>query len=312
MATFDKPALPHKKLLELMESRGLICPDRNRILRHLKNVSYYRFSEYASSFYQNPKSENPVFRPNTTYEEIWQLYLFDRKLRLLTLDAIERIEVSARSILSDCMSLADDSMPPGTLPYGPHWFMNEEFYHDKKYCPTFCSEIEKETGKNNPDRRIPSISRYYSQYDEPSLPPSWMVMEALSMGKWTLALSKLIGAAQKKVASQYSLPSVLLISWLGSLAWTRNVAAHQGRLWNRHVKRPPRVPKPVGLYCPDFSHNASTYYATACVCFCLLKRIVTKSTWADRLQSLFVEFPSVDKTLMGFPENWKSDSFWKA
>ena len=52
MAKFDKPALPHEKLLELMESRGLICPDRNRILRHLKNVSYYRFSEYASSFYQ--------------------------------------------------------------------------------------------------------------------------------------------------------------------------------------------------------------------------------------------------------------------
>lgn len=261
-------------------------------------MSYYRFSEYASSFYQNPKSENPIFRPNTSYEEIWRLDLFDRKLRLLTLDVIERIEVSARSILSDCMSLDDDSMSQGSLSYGPHWFMNEEFYHDKKYCPTFCSEIEKETGKNNPDQRIPSISRYYSQYDEPALPPSWMVMEALSMGKRTLALSKLTGTAPKKVASQYGLPPVLLISWLGSLAWTRNVVAHQGRLWNRYIKRPPRVPKPVGLYCPDFSHNASTYYATVCVCFCLLKRIVTKSTWADQLQNLFVEFSSVNKTLM--------------
>ena len=76
----------------------------------------------------------------------YQLVFLDRKLRLLTLDAIERIEVSARSILSDCMSLDDDSMSQGSLPYGPHWFMNEEFYHDKKYCPTFCSEIEKETG----------------------------------------------------------------------------------------------------------------------------------------------------------------------
>ena len=131
------------------------------------------------------------------------------------------------------------------------------------------------------------------------------------MGKWTLAMSKLTGEAQKKVAKEYGLPSVLLVSWLGSLAWTRNVAAHQGRLWNRHIKRAPRVPKPAGLYCPDFNHKASTYYATACICFCFLKKIVSRSTWAERLQELFTEFPSVDKKLMGFPENWAQDSFWK-
>lgn len=311
MAKFDKQALPHDKLLALMESRGLICSDKERILRHLKNVSYYRFSEYASSFYQNAKSENPVFIPNTTYEEIWNLYLFDRKLRLLTLDAIERIEVSARSVFSDCMSLDIGGQSQGKLPCGPHWFMNDEFFHDKNYCATFCDEIAKETGKNNPDRRTPSISRYYTQYDDPTLPPTWMVMESLSMGKWTLAMSKLTDEAQKKVAREYGLPSVLLVSWLGSLAWTRNVAAHQGRLWNRHIKRAPRVPKPAGLYCPDFNHKASTYYATACICFYFLKQIVSRSTWADRLQMLFEQFPTVDKKLMGFPEGWNNDSFWK-
>ena len=36
------------------------------------------------------------FVPGTTLEQVWEHYLFDRQLRLLFMDAIERIEISLR------------------------------------------------------------------------------------------------------------------------------------------------------------------------------------------------------------------------
>ncbi len=38
-----------------------------------------------------------IFQPGTRFSDVLNLYVFDRELRLLVLDAIERVEVSARS-----------------------------------------------------------------------------------------------------------------------------------------------------------------------------------------------------------------------
>ena len=62
----------------------------------LQHISYYRLSAYWLPF-ENPKGQaGPRFRPGTTFEDVMALYDFDRRLRLLVLDAIERIEVAVR------------------------------------------------------------------------------------------------------------------------------------------------------------------------------------------------------------------------
>jgi hypothetical protein len=47
------------------------------------------------------------------------------------------------------------------------------------------------------------------------------------------------------------------------------------------------------------------------ICKWSLDRVAKQSRWADRLQSLLLEFPAVPLTSMGFPPNWTDCPIWK-
>lgn len=61
-------------------------------------LRYYRLSAYMLPYKQ---SENGIildtFRDGITWEMIYNLYVFDRKLRILVFDAIERLEIAIRT-----------------------------------------------------------------------------------------------------------------------------------------------------------------------------------------------------------------------
>lgn len=84
MEVFNKPPLTYEKQVELLLSRGLIVTDRKRAERYLANISYYRLSAYMLPY---KKKENGIiidaFKEGTTWDDIYDLYVFDRKLRLL-------------------------------------------------------------------------------------------------------------------------------------------------------------------------------------------------------------------------------------
>lgn len=64
-----------------------------KLSAYLQQISYYRLSAYFLP-YQKTKD---VFDDNTTFEKIIHTYAFDRELRLLIFDCIERIEVAIRT-----------------------------------------------------------------------------------------------------------------------------------------------------------------------------------------------------------------------
>jgi abortive infection bacteriophage resistance protein len=92
---YSKPALTFEQQADQLLGRGLIA-DRDELIARLKAVNYYRLSGYLYPFRQLP-SEN--FAPGTNLTVVWRRYTFDRRLRLILLDAIERIEVAVRTRL---------------------------------------------------------------------------------------------------------------------------------------------------------------------------------------------------------------------
>ena len=92
---FNKSHLSLEQQLTLLEERGLIVSDREQAKHYLGHLNYYRLSGYWFPFKQSPTTDR--FRPNTSFEDILNLYIFDREFRLLVIDAMERIEVSVRS-----------------------------------------------------------------------------------------------------------------------------------------------------------------------------------------------------------------------
>ena len=289
---FTKPPAATDDLISLLQGRGLIISDVNRAKRHLTRIGYYRFMGYGKHFFD---SASQCFNANTHYDDIWNAHKFDRKLRLLTLDAIERIEVAMRTMMSNEMCMA----------HGAHWFMDNNLFSKSTDAAAFRHSLTTEYQKG----RHEIMHHYKNKYSSPTLPPSWMIMECIPMGTWSKALGALRQREKRRIANAFGINYVSFVSWASSLTWTRNVCAHHGILWNRTIKRPPKTPPPNMGY-PSLNQKIGLYFATATISYGLLKCIVTNSTWSQRLANLFDEFPTVDKRYMGFEDNWKDSSFW--
>ncbi|WP_298219730.1 Abi family protein [Halothiobacillus sp.] len=100
-----KPWLSFADQLQRLRDRGLVVENKAAALDYLERIGYYRLSGYRYPLRGMDKAasntlEKPVradtFEPGSRFEDVVRLYVFDKKLRLLALDALERIEMAIR------------------------------------------------------------------------------------------------------------------------------------------------------------------------------------------------------------------------
>ena len=240
------------------------------------------------------------FLDGVSFEDVLDLYVFDRKLRLAVMDAVERIEVAFRAQFSQTMSEQ----------HGPHWFMDAAHFQPGYDHAGFIARIKKDIGHDNAKAamRQTFIKHYYDKYGDPELPPSWMIFEVLSFGTVSLAFKHLTRQNQKPVAKPFGLAGEVLASWLHALSYLRNLAAHHQRLWNRTYTIKPIQAK---WYAAELQHT-SRFYAQAVMTEVLLKVVSPDTRWGQRLADLLAEHPKVDARRLGFPDDWRQRPLWQA
>jgi len=293
MKEFRKPALPISDQIILLRSRGLTIPDSSRTERYLKTIGYYRLSAYYIPF----QKHKDIFDSGTTFDHILDLYIADRKLRILVMDALERIEISARTSISNVMSEQ----------LGPHWYLDARHFSPRFNHETFIRNVETCTGYNRTSRRNTACSHYFETYASPSLPPSWMVIEVLPLGTWSKLYEAIREAGlRKKIAKPFDIYFKHLSSWLHALTLIRNNVAHHGRFWNHSF--PPRAKNP-SRYTHTGINPTSPYFSLALV-QTMLKRIAPGSSWSRRLADLLSTWPLDIHRHMRVPQNWQDLSFW--
>lgn len=118
---YDKPPMTLDELVQRLMERGLLVPDQPRARRYLRHIGYYRLSPYAIPF-QHEGPEH-LFRPGVSFDDLLGLYVFDRSLRLLVMDALERIEVAVRAALTDHMATSTDDA---------HWYADARHFRDRR------------------------------------------------------------------------------------------------------------------------------------------------------------------------------------
>ena len=106
----------------MLEARGLTVDDSVDAIRKLSECHYYRLLAYRFPFLEVGSTD--IFRAGTRFCDIWNLYVFDRKLRLLLMNAIERLEVSLRSRWAYVLSLE----------YGTLAYENAEIHQNKIFA----------------------------------------------------------------------------------------------------------------------------------------------------------------------------------
>lgn len=306
--TYCKPALTLDEQIDLLTSRGLIIPDRDKARHYLRYIGYYRLSGYFLTFQQNSPEVKPhTFKEGITFRDILDIYILDRELRLLVMDAIERIEVAFRACISNTMSEN----------HGPHWFMDPCHFVPRFKHAELLDKIKRETchashaagsePKNHPRREL-FIQHYYETYCHPELPPSWMVVEVMSLGTLSTIFASLISRdMQKEICRSFRINHLVMESWLHTLTYLRNLCAHHARLWNRQFSIKPLV---MRAYEQQLRRN-HTFCAQAAMLYVLMYIIADGSKWQHRLADLLKKYPAIDIGAMGFKPDWQEDPFWR-
>jgi len=297
---FNKPPLNIEEKNDLLEKRWLIFENKEESKHDIQHIWYFRMTWYFK-FFQN--KETNEFIVWTTFKQVIDLYVFDRKLRLLTLDAIEKIEVSLKANISDYMS-------------EKHWV----FWYLDKNLFSLEREGNKEIYKNF-IKKVKNIQKqekgifvkeFFKKYDENFL-SSWMLFEELTIWSISTIFNILKSEYCKEISLNYGVYYVDLRKWLNLLVQVRNISAHHSRLWNNDYKMRPRIQDVIfkNKFLLEENWNkkevASNYYNTSLIINFLLKHINKHLWWLDDLEGLFKQYEWVPKKKMWFSKKWRID-----
>lgn len=315
MRTYKKKPLLYTQQIDLYKSRGLTIDDEQKAERYLNEISYYRLSAYALPF----QKVKDTYDEGTTFQNILDLYLFDRELRLLVFDAIERIEIAIRAQM--IYTLAHKYKDA-------HWQDNAALFNAPSTNPRTGKTIDiyadtQDIIFRHLNAKHPEvfIKHYKTEYNNPQNPPSWMSIELLTVGELSRLYTALKQNADRQAIAQFfNLHYTAFTSWLHTLVYVRNLCAHHSRLWNREFAIKPEVLiKPqLDWIQPAFNSNNHRTFYFLCILKYLLQAANPTNHLKGKLEALFSKYPTTPIQFMGIPTNksgelikWYEEPLWK-
>jgi abortive infection bacteriophage resistance protein len=313
-----KPWLSFVDQLQQLQVRGLQVDNPAAALDYLERLGYYRLSGYwyplraidqAASNAQGKAVRSDTFMSGCRFDDVVRLYVFDKKLRLLALDALERIEMAVRVDVAHLLGQRD----PGA--------------HENPAClhGNFAKKLivqGADAGKTQHQvwlakyqsllhraRKEPFVLHHLQQY---GTLPIWAAIEVWDFGQLSKLFAGMKHADQQSIALIYGAPNgQAFAQWLRSLNFIRNVSAHHSRLWNINVLELSPVPQgwPAGL------NNARPFFYF-CLMQQLLKVICPNSSWGRRFLDLLAkDFPTVANQQtslaeLGVVAGWERWALW--
>jgi abortive infection bacteriophage resistance protein len=297
----------------------MIVSDDALARSYLNKIGYYRLSGYSYPYRKSSESGGKrvvedQFRDGTKFSEIVDLYVFDKRLRLLMMDVIERIEIALRVQVTLALGQR-----------GPDAHRDKGALH-----PNFVNRLananttetrHQEWLRRQDDAFLRSKEEFAKHFKNKYVaedPPLWIAAELWDFGTLSMLYSGLRVQDQLAVASFFNVPTFQIMeTWLRALNVARNICAHHSRLWNRASVVQPKWPS--SSQCADLGHIAGNtaaqtrLYGLACICAELLKSINPTSKWRERFIDTAKAFPTsviVSLDSAGFPKEWGKANIW--
>lgn len=285
-------------LVNLLKSRGLTIDNESKARSYLSNIGYFRLSAYFYPLLKQPKTEHK-YKTGSTFEQVLNLYRFDRKLRLLVFNEIEKIEVAIRSIMVNtaCRHFNDT-----------FWITQNRYFRGQCFNSSI-TEIDTEIAKSKEE----FIVHFKLTYSDP-YPPAWMIAEILPLGNiCRIYINLKDKSLKKRIARQFGLQTQAFESWIMTIAGLRNMCCHHNRLWNRDL--PLRTSLPQDIQFPwlnnPFAVDVKRVYFRLCMIRYLLFSVSPNNSFREKLVDLLSKYPSVDSNAMGFTTGWQNEPLWR-
>lgn len=303
----DKPFMTYdQQVHKLKVEKKLEITDEAYALKLLKEHSYFALiSGYKRPF----KTADGTYKPHTSIEDIYRLYVFDDKLRALFLQYILKIEKHIKSLISYSFC---DVYGEAQLHY-----LNANNYN---YIPQNQGEVHelitRLTSITSNPKNYPYIRH---QQEVHGNIPLWVMMKALTLGTVSKMYSLLPQKIQHLVSREFDyVHEGMLMQLLNILARVRNVCAHNERLYdyrynkgsidNTYIHSSLRISMKKGHY----QKGKNDLFAIVIV----LKYLLTEDAFSDFMDELDANITTLLSKInilqqtqlykyMGFPENWK-------
>jgi len=322
--TYSRPWKSYEEQLAILKSRGMAVSDEAKAINYLERLGYYRLSAYWYPFreirYTTEASGKIIYQrldnfiAQTQFQDAVHLYVYDKKLRLLAMDALERIEVAIRADIAHLLGRRD------TFAYQNPELFNSRFI---EVCSGFTASRHQqwlskfETSLNRSKEEF--VKHYRQKYGLPL--PIWVAVETWDFGMFSILYTGMQYKDQQTIALKYGIsePKVFA-SWLRSLNYVRNICAHHSRLWNRNVVDQSKLSKVGEIVDIDNFRGKQDLIARPflifCIMQCLLNRICPNSSWNRRFKQLVQAFPEisaggVSAGNMGLIDGWEHWQMWQ-
>jgi abortive infection bacteriophage resistance protein len=281
--TTIKNQTSYEQQIEKLRSRGCIVQDEAFAKEILSNINYYRLTAYFLPF----KQPDDTYKPGTDFNTVYEIYEFDRKMRIILFSAIEEIEVHLRSTLAYYHAHK----------YQPLGYLDNANYYPKHKHTIFLSRIEGEKKKREKE---PFVEHHIKKYGGNF--PIWVMIELFTFGTLSHFYSDLLTEDQKYIARNFfQTHPKALASWLKCCTDLRNFCAHFNRLYYRRF-----TSIPAGI--PEIdTTNERILFAVIMV----LKNLYRDSAkWNKEiftpLSTLVDEYKeSIQLSCIGFPTDWE-------
>lgn len=211
----------NEELINYLISKNVIINDRELALKNIEKYSYYSIiNGYKFVF----KDNDNTYKEDTSFEEIFALYEFDKNIKAIFLKFTLEIEVIIKSLMAN--TLAEE--------YGIENYLtleNLDETADEELVNEFIVKIEKEIDDNY--IKHPAIKHYKDTYH---FVPPFVLTKILTFGAISRYYSLLKQSDRQKISKYFKLSDKLLRQILINLTMVRNISAHSDRLFNYRNK----------------------------------------------------------------------------
>lgn len=317
-----KPHQEIEELVALLQARGMIVHDTNRAARKISQIGYYRLSGFwypcrrpaliaDRQYCQDPTTRLPIredsFQNDVRFGDIIDLYIFDKNLRLLLLDAIERVEIHVRSTIAHEIGRLD------SLAYKKDIYISPTKLKERRYgngvVYTFWEEWQKKLTRSITQSRNEDCIKWHIRRGQEL--PFWVVVECWDYGLMSKYFANLKRNHQRAICERIGFSNARTFeNWLAEINTICNKCAHHSRIWNYTGSNPLLL---EGTEEIDYfqainltSRARKKIYAHIAILWFLVKKIGPGSTWIEKIAELIDSKPAIAScpyTAMGLPGN---------
>ncbi len=212
--------------VEILRSKGLVIQDETYTKEILLRENYFFISGYRHLFMNNTKENK--FIPNTTFEELYSMFTFDRSLRNILFKYILVVENNIKSLISYELSKK----------YG---FKEKDYLNVDNFTqnPMKIRQVHDILDKMRRQIRVngkqhTATLHYLSNY---GYIPLWILVKVLSFGIVSELYTILKEEDQESIARFYGIDSESLSIYLSVLSNYRNLCAHEDILYDHKTQR---------------------------------------------------------------------------